>query len=152
MAGHLSQIARLYGRVRLWPFASDTRYPADWDQRRRRVYRRDDYTCQHCGDRGGPYGNAELHADHIRPKSHGGSHDYANLQTLCRPCHDQKTRLQHGSSLDGIAGRSSDRFLGRWRIRIRDFIRRLVIVIIGLVLLIEVIRKVLAYLVSHLPF
>lgn len=64
-------------------------YPADWNQRRRKVYRRDSYTCQECGRRGGRRGDAELHAHHIVPKSKGGSHKLKNLKTLCRSCHGQ---------------------------------------------------------------
>lgn len=66
----------------------EAEYPDDWDQRRRNVYRRDDYTCQNCGIRGGKHGNAELHAHHVVPKSKGGVHDDSNLVTLCDGCHD----------------------------------------------------------------
>jgi len=64
------------------------KYPEDWDQRRRTVYQRDGYRCQRCGVGGGPNGNFELHAHHIVPISQGGSHDYDNLITLCRSCHN----------------------------------------------------------------
>ncbi len=63
-------------------------YPPDWDRRRRRVYARDEYQCQNCRRRGGPYGDIELHAHHIVPKSRGGVHRLENLVTLCEPCHD----------------------------------------------------------------
>lgn len=63
-------------------------YPSDWNRRRKKVYRRDNYTCQNCGRRGGPHGNYELNAHHIVPKSKGGSHALSNLKTLCRGCHD----------------------------------------------------------------
>jgi len=63
-------------------------YPPDWDRRRQRVYSRDDYQCQNCRRRGGPYGDVELHAHHIVPKSRGGVHRFENLVTLCEPCHD----------------------------------------------------------------
>lgn len=63
------------------------RLPPDWRSRRRLVYQRDNYQCQKCGTRGGPNGNAELHAHHIIPKSSGGSHHYSNLTTLCSRCH-----------------------------------------------------------------
>lgn len=62
-------------------------YPADWGRRRKKVYQRDNYTCQECGRRGGPKGDTELHAHHIVPKSKGGSHKFKNLTTLCKQCH-----------------------------------------------------------------
>lgn len=63
-------------------------YPDDWPERRRHVYQRDNYTCQSCGRGGGPNGDAELHAHHITPLSHGGSNHLSNLVTLCRECHN----------------------------------------------------------------
>lgn len=65
-----------------------SKYPSDWDSRRRRVYTRDDYTCQNCGSGGGYQGDTELHAHHIVPISKGGSDDLTNLKTLCKGCHD----------------------------------------------------------------
>ena len=67
----------------------DSRYPNDWDERRRDVYRRDGYICQHCGAGGGRKGYSELHAHHIVPISQGGSHDKSNLVTLCAECHQK---------------------------------------------------------------
>ena len=67
-------------------------YPPDWDERRRAVYRRDDYTCQNCGVQSGPNapGNGvPLHAHHVVPKSRGGSNRLENLQTLCESCHNR---------------------------------------------------------------
>ena len=63
------------------------RYPSDWETRRKKVYSRDDYTCQNCGVEGGRRGSAELHAHHIVPVSKGGSHDRDNLVTICDQCH-----------------------------------------------------------------
>lgn len=62
-------------------------YPEDWNGRRRRVYRRDGYTCQNCGAKGGPRGGVELHAHHVVPKSSGGTHRERNLITVCKACH-----------------------------------------------------------------
>ena len=53
-------------------------YPDDWDNLRRYIYERDDYTCQKCG-----VIDVELHAHHIN----GRSHHPSNLVTLCRNCH-----------------------------------------------------------------
>lgn len=63
-------------------------YPSDWDKRRRNVYKRDNYTCQNCGAKGGASGSAELHAHHIVPKGKGGTDKLTNLKTVCKPCHD----------------------------------------------------------------
>lgn len=63
-------------------------YPSDWDTRRKRVYRRDNYRCQNCSRKGGNKGDAELHAHHVVPKSKGGTHELSNLKTLCSECHD----------------------------------------------------------------
>jgi len=62
-------------------------YPADWNRRRKRVYKRDDYKCQDCGIRGGPYGSAELHAHHLVPLNSGGTNEMDNLITVCSSCH-----------------------------------------------------------------
>lgn len=48
------------------------------------VYKRDDYTCQHCFNRGG-----YLNAHHIKPWNQYllSRFEVANGLTLCRPCH-----------------------------------------------------------------
>jgi hypothetical protein len=85
-------------------------YPSDWNSRRKEVYSRDNYECQNCGAKGGPVGNAVLHAHHIVPKSKGGTHKKSNLKTLCKGCHNaihgdadapsktSRTRNSRGSS------------------------------------------------------
>lgn len=67
-------------------------YPDDWDTRRRQVYQRDRYKCGNCQAEGGPYGDTEVHAHHIVPKSQGGSDRFGNLVTLCADCH---ARVHH---------------------------------------------------------
>lgn len=64
------------------------RYPDDWAQRRKDVFRRDDYQCQNCKDHGSADGPAVLHAHHIVPVDSGGTNYMSNLVTLCRRCHD----------------------------------------------------------------
>lgn len=70
-------------------------YPDDWDQRRKKTYRRDGYECQRCGAKGGHMGDTELHAHHKLPKSQGGSHSLDNLETICKECHE----LEHGHQI-----------------------------------------------------
>ena len=60
----------------------DSRYPRNWDQIRRRVYRRDRYTCQNCGATG-----VRIEAHHVVPIRFGGSHHLSNLISLCAGCH-----------------------------------------------------------------
>lgn len=62
-------------------------YPERWDALRKAVYKRDNYECQGCTAKGGPEGDAELHAHHIVPLSMGGSNMKSNLITLCEDCH-----------------------------------------------------------------
>lgn len=62
------------------------RLPAsEWRERRENVFRRDDYTCEYCGDRGG-----KLECDHVVPVSKGGSNEYSNLVTACFKCNRSK--------------------------------------------------------------
>lgn len=73
-------------RIEYTPLMSQ-RYPDDWDRRRKQVYKRDNYTCQNCGAKGGPRGDNELHAHHGVPLSKGGSNKLSNLTTYCKECH-----------------------------------------------------------------
>jgi hypothetical protein len=58
----------------------------EYRQWRTAVFRRDDFTCQHCGKRGG-----KLVADHIKPFAYFVAlrFEVDNGQTLCEPCHYQ---------------------------------------------------------------
>lgn len=38
------------------------------------------------------FGKGEIHLDHIVPLSQGGTDDDDNLQILCVPCHEEKTK------------------------------------------------------------
>ena len=56
---------------------------------RRAVFARDRYRCRTCG------GAGRLECDHIRPLWKGGDPwKLANLQSLCRGCHIEKTRAE----------------------------------------------------------
>ena len=60
-----------------------------WDAARVVVMRRDRYTCRICRERKRA---RELEVDHVIELAAGGAPlDYANLQTVCRPCHRRKT-------------------------------------------------------------
>jgi 5-methylcytosine-specific restriction protein A len=67
---------------------------ADWDKARIRALRRDFGMCQLCAkaDRDTP----ATEVDHIIPRSKGGTHDLANLQSLCHECHAEKSAADLG--------------------------------------------------------
>lgn len=52
---------------------------------KREVLRRDNYTCQYCGERS-PY----LTIDHIVPRRLGGDHSWENLVAACPNCNHRK--------------------------------------------------------------
>ncbi len=52
---------------------------------KKNILRRDNYTCQYCGERDHP-----LTVDHIIPKSRGGKTSWANIVVACKPCNLQK--------------------------------------------------------------
>lgn len=56
-----------------------------WRVIRNRVFKRDDYTCQYCGERG-----KKLECDHVIPVARGGLHDDDNLVTACFACNRSK--------------------------------------------------------------
>lgn len=53
-------------------------------QKRLQVFRRDNYKCIKCGS------TSNLTADHILPRSKGGTNDLNNLRTLCDTCNSEK--------------------------------------------------------------
>lgn len=57
-------------------------------QIRFRIFDRDNFTCQYCGQKAP---NVVLHVDHITPVSKGGSNDEANLTTACSACNSGKS-------------------------------------------------------------
>ena len=76
-------------------------YPENWDEIRKGVYRKDNYSCQRCGIR-----NVRLHAHHLIPLSEGGSDEIENLVSLCENCHkDMHFGMKYGwiVSIIGIA-------------------------------------------------
>ena len=68
-------------------------YPPDWDQRRKKVLRRDDWVCQSCGEKSGPHADGQgviLQVHHKNPLSEGGTNALRNLETLCIDCHNEQ--------------------------------------------------------------
>lgn len=52
---------------------------------KREILRRDNYTCQYCGQR-----TLTLTVDHIVPRSLGGEHSWQNLVAACPACNHRK--------------------------------------------------------------
>lgn len=52
---------------------------------KREILRRDEYTCQYCGQRA-----SNLTIDHIIPRHMGGGHNWENLVTACPSCNHRK--------------------------------------------------------------
>lgn len=67
------------------PFFDDRPYAHEWRVIRDRIFRRDDYTCHYCGERG-----RKLECDHVMPVARGGRHDDDNLVTACFACNRSK--------------------------------------------------------------
>ena len=81
-----------------WDHGGKTRhrrgYGTAWDKLRKTVLERDGYLCQPCLKRDRP--TAAKMVDHIRPKAKGGTDDLENLQSICAPCHLDKTLRENG--------------------------------------------------------
>ncbi len=55
--------------------------------KRVRIYIRDKYRCQYCGDKKAP---RDLTLDHILPRSRGGDNSPVNIVTACVQCNNRK--------------------------------------------------------------
>lgn len=65
--------------------------PKGWERTRRRVLRRDRWSCRWEVATGGPCSEPANQVDHIVPTSMGGGEGDDNLQSLCEWHHNQKT-------------------------------------------------------------
>ena len=57
------------------------------NDRRARIFRRDDYRCVYCGEYPAP---EQLTVDHVEPRVKGGDNSEGNLVTCCRACNTEK--------------------------------------------------------------
>ncbi|WP_184058613.1 HNH endonuclease signature motif containing protein [Sphingomonas aerophila] len=64
-------------------------YNAEWKKLRDRRLDAEPL-CRRCSARG--HVTAAEEVDHIKPKALGGKDEWDNTQSLCRPCHVEKTR------------------------------------------------------------
>ncbi len=72
---------------------TDIRGSELWRETRKKILKRDKYTCQDCGDRRKFtdlfFGKLELHIHHKKPVAEGGTNAPDNLITLCFSCHQE---------------------------------------------------------------
>lgn len=68
-------------------------YGTAWDKLRKRILA-DEPLCRACMEQGRV--TAASHVDHITPKAQGGTDAPANLQALCKQCHQDKTTRDSG--------------------------------------------------------
>ena len=52
---------------------------------KKEIFRRDNYTCQYCGQQ-----SRNLTVDHVIPRHHGGQHNWENLVSACPDCNRRK--------------------------------------------------------------
>jgi 5-methylcytosine-specific restriction protein A len=100
----------------------DTRYRRHFSNKRRKLIRReregafhgkgvrnrakdnlierDGQICQFCKE---PFERELLTIDHVFPLFMGGDSELLNLQLLCRPCHDEKCRMDDAKYLPGYS-------------------------------------------------
>src|SRR5262249_49371417 len=81
--------------------------------KRLRIYMRDNFRCQYCGEKKGV---AELTLDHIIPRSRGGDNSPVNIVTACLACNNRKanrTPAEARLPLPTAATRGGARWLGR---------------------------------------
>ena len=55
--------------------------------KRLRIYMRDKFRCQYCGEK---KNSSELTLDHILPRSRGGDNSPVNIVTACVACNNRK--------------------------------------------------------------
>lgn len=77
-------------------------------EKRLAIYIRDNFSCLYCGASLKDAAPAEIHLDHLTPRSQGGTNDASNLVTSCRSCNCSRGNrnledFAPGGSLDRIA-------------------------------------------------
>lgn len=66
------------------------------------ILRRDNHTCQYCGEKAP---DATLHVDHVVPVTLGGSDKPDNLLAACKDCNLGKTSVPAGAPLVAAVGK-----------------------------------------------
>ena len=66
------------------------------------IYLRDGMACAYCGE--SIEGGAKLTLDHVKPHSHGGSNEPANLVTCCHRCNSSRGTRPVAQFAAAVAG------------------------------------------------
>ena len=80
-------VYRVPSVVRRRTYINVRRRRAASGMKRLRIYIRDKFRCQYCGDKKNP---AELTLDHIFPRSRGGDNTPLNVVAACLACNNRK--------------------------------------------------------------
>ena len=84
--GDIKTVTRAYPRPSIIRLSMQIKRPRPTVRlTRREILRRDNYTCQYCGQRV-PY----LTIDHVTPRRLGGKHTWENLVAACPACNHRK--------------------------------------------------------------
>lgn len=84
--GEIKTISRTFPRPSIIRLERQVRRPRPRVKlSKREILRRDNYTCQYCGQTA-----SFLTIDHIKPRHLGGGHDWENLVTACPSCNHRK--------------------------------------------------------------
>lgn len=69
------------------------------------ILRRDNHTCQYCGEKAP---DVTLHVDHVIPVTLGGSDQPGNLVAACKDCNSGKSSAQlDGPAVEGLNSRAA---------------------------------------------
>jgi len=69
---------------------------SQWKKQRERVLKRDQYTCQYCGQ-------DATEVDHVIPRAKGGGHDMENLVACCKRCNGLKGSRSQAAFLEVLS-------------------------------------------------
>ncbi|MBU0510458.1 MAG: HNH endonuclease [Chloroflexi bacterium] len=84
--GTIKTVSRIYRRPSIIRLGRMIKRPRQRVRlNKREIFRRDNYTCQYCGQR-----VSNLTLDHVIPRRLGGRHSWDNLVTACAACNHRK--------------------------------------------------------------